>query len=368
MSWLLSPFAADFMVRALLGGFLVAGVCAVVGTWVVTRGMAFLGEAIGHGMLPGVAIATLLGLPPIVGGAVSAAGMSAAIGLLQRKGRLSYDTSIGLLFVGMLSLGIIIVSHSRSFATDATVMLFGDILAIGWGEIALLAGALVATLAIAGAFHRAFVAAAFDTRVAQTLGLRPQLAQVLLTALVTLAIVTSYQAVGSLLVVGMLLAPAVAAGRWTRSIPSTMALAAGFASPRSSPASSSPGTRPPPPAPASPSPPSRSPGSPRSPRPDSRASASAPLPIPPPRSRKASPHDTHRHPPDRTRRAGGDPRRVRQRARRRAGDPVRPERRELPERRRGPRHRRGRPGDERAPVAPAHRRGRRIGDDARPAH
>lgn len=228
MSWLLSPFAADFMVRALLGGFLVAGVCAVVGTWVVTRGMAFLGEAIGHGMLPGVAIATLLGLPPIVGGAVSAAGMSAAIGLLQRKGRLSYDTSIGLLFVGMLSLGIIIVSHSRSFATDATVMLFGDILAIGWGEIALLAGALVATLAIAGAFHRAFVAAAFDTRVAQTLGLRPQLAQVLLTALVTLAIVTSYQAVGSLLVVGMLLAPAVAAGRWTHSIPSTMALAAGF--------------------------------------------------------------------------------------------------------------------------------------------
>lgn len=228
MSLLLSPFAAEFMVRALLGGALVAGVCAIVGTWVVTRGMAFLGEAIGHGMLPGVAIATLLGLPPLVGGAVSAAGMSAAIGLLQRRGRLSYDTSIGLLFVGMLSLGVIIVSHSRSFATDATVMLFGDVLAIGWGDIGLLAAALAATTAIAARFHRAFVAAAFDPRVAQTLGLRPQLAQVLLTGLVTLAIVTSYQAVGSLLVVGMLLAPAVAAGRWTRSIPSTMALAAAF--------------------------------------------------------------------------------------------------------------------------------------------
>lgn len=228
MSLLLSPFAAEFMVRALLGGILVAGICAIVGTWVVTRGMAFLGEAIGHGMLPGVAVATLLGLPPLVGGAVSAAGMSAAIGLLQRRGRLSYDTSIGLLFVGMLSLGVIIVSHSRSFATDATVMLFGDVLAIGWADIALLAAALAATAVIAARFHRAFVAAAFDTRVAHTLGLRPQLAQVVLTGLVTLAIVASYQAVGSLLVVGMLLAPAVAAGRWTRSIPSTMALAAAF--------------------------------------------------------------------------------------------------------------------------------------------
>lgn len=228
MSWFLSPFAADFMVRALIGGALVAGVCAVVGTWVVTRGMAFLGEAIGHGMLPGVAVATLLGLPPLVGGAVSAAGMSAAIDLLQRRGRLSYDTSIGLLFVGMLSLGVIIVSHSRSFATDATVMLFGDVLAIAAPDIALLAGALAATLATAAGFHRAFVAAAFDTRIARTLGLRPQLAQVALTGLVTLAIVASYQAVGSLLVVGMLLAPAVAAGRWTRSIPATMAAAAAF--------------------------------------------------------------------------------------------------------------------------------------------
>ncbi|WP_029150644.1 zinc ABC transporter permease AztB [Microbacterium indicum] len=228
MSWLIEPFTAEFMARALLGGLLVAAICAVVGTWVVTRGMAFLGEAIGHGMLPGVAIATLLGWPPVIGGAVSAAAMSGTIGLLQRRGRLSYDTSIGLLFVGMLSLGVIIVSHSRSFATDATVMLFGDVLAVRWPDVALLAGALVATLGIAAAFHRHFVAAAFDERVAQTLGLRPRLAQVLLTALVTLAVVASYQAVGSLLVVGMLLAPAVAAGRWTRSIPATMLLAAAF--------------------------------------------------------------------------------------------------------------------------------------------
>ncbi|MFC3399091.1 zinc ABC transporter permease AztB [Microbacterium amylolyticum] len=200
----------------------------MVGTWVVTRGMAFLGEAIGHGMLPGVAIATLAGWPAILGGAVSAAFMSATIGFLQRRGRLSYDTSIGLLFVGMLSLGVIIVSHSRSFATDATVMLFGDILAVRAGDLLLLAGALVATVVVAMAFHRSFVAAAFDERIALTIGLRPRLAHIMLTALVTLAVVASYQAVGSLLVVGMLLAPAVAAGRWTRSIVSTMMLATVF--------------------------------------------------------------------------------------------------------------------------------------------
>ncbi|GHD05590.1 zinc ABC transporter permease AztB [Zhihengliuella salsuginis] len=227
-TWLSDPFSSSFMANALLGGSLVATICGIVGTWVVVRGMAFLGEAIGHGMLPGVALATVLGLPAMLGGALSAAAMSATIGLLQRRGRLSYDTSIGLLFVGMLSLGIIIVSHSRSFATDATVMLFGDILAIRGPDIAVLAAALAVTAAIAFLFHRSFVAAAFDVRVAATLGLRPRLAQVMLVALVTLAVVASYQAVGSLLVVGLLLAPAVAAGRWTRRIGTTMAAAAAF--------------------------------------------------------------------------------------------------------------------------------------------
>lgn len=228
MSWILTPFAADFMVRALVGGVLIAGVCAVVGTWVVIRGMAFLGEAIGHGLLPGAAIATLFGWPVIIGAAASAVVMSGSIGMLQRRGRLSYDTSIGLLFVGMLSLGVIIVSHSGSFATDTTVMLFGDVLAITPGDLAMLLGSLVVTLVVAAVMHRRFVAAAFDTRVAETLGLGPRLAQVALTGLVTLAVVASYQAVGTLLVVGMLIAPTVAAGRWTRSIPATMALAAAF--------------------------------------------------------------------------------------------------------------------------------------------
>lgn len=216
------------MERALIGGSLVAVICAIAGTWVVIRGMAFLGEAIGHGMLPGVALATVLGLPVMLGAAASAVVMTGLLGAMQRKGKLSYDTSIGLVFVGMLSLGIIIVSHSRSFATDATSMLFGDILAINTADLWLLAGALLLSVAIAVKFHRAFVASAFDTRIALTLGFKPGLAQIILVLLVALAITASFRSVGTLLVVGMLLAPVVAAKVWVARIPAIMILATVF--------------------------------------------------------------------------------------------------------------------------------------------
>ncbi|MBY6708746.1 metal ABC transporter permease [Rhodococcus sp. BP-241] len=223
---LVEPFSLAFVQRALVGGALVAVLCGVVGTWVVIRGMAFLGEALAHGMLPGVALATVLGAPALVGGALSAVVMSLGIAALQRRGSLSYDTSIGMLFVSMLALGVIIISHSGSFATDATSILFGDILAITSVDIALLAVAVVVGMTVAAGFHRSLVALALDPRIASVLGLAPRAAQAALVALVTLAVVASYQAVGSLLVVGLLLAPAVAAGQWTTRIPTRMVAAA----------------------------------------------------------------------------------------------------------------------------------------------
>ncbi|TDP91635.1 zinc/manganese transport system permease protein/manganese/iron transport system permease protein [Leucobacter luti] len=225
MHWIIDALSTAFFTRALLGGALAAIICGVVGTWVVIRGMAFLGEAVGHGMLPGVALATLAGAPPMLGGATTAAIMSLLIAALQRRGRLSYDTSIGLLFVAMLSLGVIIVSHSGSFATDATALLFGDVLAIDRGTIMALCSAAALTLAVAVACHRAFVACAFDSRIAQTLGYRPRWAHAALTGLVTLAVVASAQAIGTLLVVALLLGPAVAAQPWSARIPHRMALA-----------------------------------------------------------------------------------------------------------------------------------------------
>ncbi|MBF4616340.1 zinc ABC transporter permease AztB [Curtobacterium sp. VKM Ac-1376] len=228
MTWLTDPFSVDFMVRALVGGSLATVLCAVVGTWVLVRGMAFLGEALSHGMLPGVAIATLTGIPAVLGAAVSAGVMVLGVGALRRRARLSYDTSIGLLFVGMLALGVIIVSSSRSFATDVTAILFGDVLAVTRADVGGLAIAAAVALAVAAAFHRPFTALAFDTRKATTLGLHPRLAEVVLIGLVTLAVVASYRAVGTLLVVGLLLAPAAAARAWTRHVASTMLLGAGI--------------------------------------------------------------------------------------------------------------------------------------------
>lgn len=224
MHWIFDALGTEFFVRALTGGALVAVICGVVGTWVVIRGMAFLGEALGHGMLPGVALATLFGLPPMLGGAATATLMSALIGALQRRGKLSYDTSIGLLFVAMLALGVIIVSHSGSFATDATALLFGDVLAISATDLAVIAGATVLTIGIAAACHRSFVALAFDPRIARVLGVRTGPAAAALTGLVTLAVVASAQAVGTLLVVALLLGPAVAATPWSARIPQRMVL------------------------------------------------------------------------------------------------------------------------------------------------
>ena len=197
---LFEPFDLGFVQRALFGGALVAVLCGVVGTWVVIRGMAFLGEALAHGMLPGVALATVLGVPVMIGGALSAVAMSLGITALQRRGTLSYDTSIGMLFVSMLALGVIVISHSGSFATDATSILFGDILAITHTDLYLLAGAAALGVAVAALFHRPLVAVALDPRIASVLGLGPRSAQAVLVALVTLAVVASYQAVGSLLV------------------------------------------------------------------------------------------------------------------------------------------------------------------------
>lgn len=221
MTWLTDPFATQFFARAVLGGVLAACICAIAGAWVVARGMAFLGEALGHGMLPGVAVATLVGASPLVGAAASAAAMGGIIAWLTRS-RLQDDTAIGIAFVGMLSTGVIVVSSSGSFATDVTVILFGDVLAVRGGELLALTAGLVVTVVVAAVLHRSLVALAFDERVASTLGLHPRRARLGLSLLVIVAVVASYQAVGTLLVVALLVAPPAAAALWARSVGGVM--------------------------------------------------------------------------------------------------------------------------------------------------
>ncbi|MEU5288211.1 zinc ABC transporter permease AztB [Streptomyces sp. CA-278952] len=226
MEWLTVPFEVAFVQRALWGGMLVSAICALAGTWVVLRGMAFLGDAMSHGLLPGVAVAALLGGNLMVGAVVSAVVMTAGVTALGRTPRLSQDTGIGLLFVGMLSLGVIIVSRSQSFAVDLTGFLFGDVLAVRQQDLLVLAAALLAALAVSVLGHRAFLALAFDARKAHTLGLRPRLAHAVLLGLLGLAIVASFHIVGTLLVLGLLIAPPAAALPWARSVRGVMVLAA----------------------------------------------------------------------------------------------------------------------------------------------
>ncbi|BBZ04502.1 hypothetical protein MCHIJ_39390 [Mycolicibacterium chitae] len=224
MYWLTDPFHADMVLRALIAGVIAACSCSLVGCWVLLRRNVFLGEAMTHGMLPGVAAAALLGGSLRVGGLVAALAMAVGVALIGRSAKLSSDSSIGLLLVGMLALGVIIVSQSQSFAVDLTAFLFGDVFAVRTVDLIVLGAALAITAAVTLVGHRAFVAATFDPRKAATLGLRPQWAIPALTVLMAVAMVASFHVVGTLLVLGLLVAPPATALLWVRSIPRAMAL------------------------------------------------------------------------------------------------------------------------------------------------
>lgn len=222
---LLDPFASPLMVRALVAGILAVVACSLIGTWIVIRGLSFLGDALAHAVLPGIAAASILGVHPLIGAFVSAAVTVVGINLASRRGRISEDTGIGLLFVGMLALGVVIVSRSDSFATDLNGFLFGDILGVSVGDLWVQAGAAALVLAAVVALHRPFLALSFNADKAASLGLAPDLAAAVMLGLVAVAIVASFKAVGSLLVFGLLVAPAATASLLVRKVPLAMAAA-----------------------------------------------------------------------------------------------------------------------------------------------
>ena len=222
MEWLTDAFEPAFMQRSLIGSLIAVVATSLVGTWVVLRGLAFLGDALAHGVIPGIALAVLWGFSPILGALVAAAAMSALVGVVSNRTGVREDTAIGLLFVGMLSLGIVIVSQARSFAVEVTALLFGDVLGVSTGDIRsqLLATAIVVATTVL--FYRPFLALTFNRDKAQTLGMRPRLAQTFLLALLALSIVASFQAIGTLLVFGLLVGPPATASLMARRVPVIM--------------------------------------------------------------------------------------------------------------------------------------------------
>lgn len=226
MDWLIEPFELAFQQRALLGGALAAVGLALVGSWVVVRGMSFLGDALVHGVIPGIALAVLVGFNVLIGAAIAAAVMIGGINLVRRQTTFSEDTSIGLLFVGMLALGVILISRTDSYQGSLTGILFGDALGVTVDDIWILAVVAVIALIATVVFYRPFLALSFNEEKAQLLGFRPKASHAVMLGLITLTIVASFQTVGTLLVFGLLVGPPATAALLARRLPTVMAVAA----------------------------------------------------------------------------------------------------------------------------------------------
>ena len=215
----IQPFANnEFLQLSLVAGILVAVTCAIAGTFVVLRGLAFVGDALAHGVLPGIATAMLLGVSGVFGAAVGALVMMGGVNLVSRRFRLSGDTAIGLLFVGMLALGVMITSRSRSFVGDLSRILFGELLGVNTGDLVLQLVALVIIGVVAFVARRPFLLLCVDEGLAKTSGFSSRLFHNLMLMIVAVTVIASFQTVGTLLVLGMLIAPAATGALFARRI------------------------------------------------------------------------------------------------------------------------------------------------------
>ena len=224
MSFLIEAFEPAFMQRALIGGLIAVVATSLVGTWIVLRGLSFLGDALAHGVIPGVALAVLWGFNPALGAFLSALVMSGLVTFVSNRTPVRDDTAIGLLFVGMLALGVVIVSKAGSFKTDVTAILFGDALGITTRDIQTQIIYTSIVVVLTGFLYRPFLALTFNQMKAQTLGMRPRMAQAALLGLLSLSIVASFQSIGTLLVFGLLVAPPATASLLVKRVPLIMAV------------------------------------------------------------------------------------------------------------------------------------------------
>jgi len=227
-AWWIEPFLGNPAMRNALWAVLLTAACtALVGTWVVLRGMSFLGDALAHGVLPGIAIAFVLGIDTTLGALVAAFVMVAGVNVVRSASPLPDDASIGILFVGFLALAVVVMSTQQSSYTgDLTRFLFGSITGVDATDLIRQAVATAVTVVGVTVLYRALLVGTFDARQAAMLGLRPHLADAGLLALVAVAIVASFSTVGNLLVFAFLVAPPATATLVVRRVPAIMGVAA----------------------------------------------------------------------------------------------------------------------------------------------
>jgi ABC-type Mn2+/Zn2+ transport system permease subunit len=225
IEFITDPFSFAFMRLALVAGLLTVIASSLIGTWVVMRGMAFMGDALAHGVLPGIAIAYLLGGSLLLGGAISAAVMIGGVTLASARSRLGDDTAIGLLFVGMLALGVAIISKGGAYAGDLTTILFGDPIGVTRADVRTVAIATVITVVVTVLLYRPFLVLSFSRAKAEVLGLRPGLSHLAMLALIATVIISSFRTVGTMLVFAFIVAPPATASLVSRRVPIMMGVA-----------------------------------------------------------------------------------------------------------------------------------------------
>ena len=224
IEWFTNPLTYAFMQRGLLAALMVGVLCAVIGCYVVLRSMAFLGDAMAHAVLPGIAIAYLLSANLTVGALIAAMVVALGISLLTRQGAVKEDTAIGILFTAALALGVALISSIRTYAVDLSHILFGNVLGVSKGDLWLTAGVGLLVFTVMALSYRPFLLISFDPVLAATLRLRVEFFRTLLLVLLALTIVVSIQTVGVGLAAAMLVTPGATAYLLTRRLPSMMAL------------------------------------------------------------------------------------------------------------------------------------------------
>jgi ABC-type Mn2+/Zn2+ transport system permease subunit len=230
--WWIEPFADNpFMQDALWAALLTVVCTSVIGTWVVLRGLSFLGDALAHGVLPGIAIAFVMGGSTTIGALVAALAMVGGVQLIRSASPLPDDASIGVLFVGFLALAVVVMSsQSGRGSGDLTRFLFGSINAVDATDLRRLAIVTAITLVVVVVLHRALLVGTFDPTQATMLGFRPQLTHFALLVALALSIVASFETVGSLLVFAFLVAPPATASLFVSRVPMIMVVAVAIGS------------------------------------------------------------------------------------------------------------------------------------------
>ena len=226
LTWLFAPFSYAFMQRGLAAGLIVGILCAVIGCYVVLKGMAFLGDAMAHAILPGIAVAYLLQGNLLIGALVAAIVVALGISFFSREGTIKEDTAIGIFFAAALSLGVALISSIRTYAVDLSHILFGNVLGVSMNDLILTGLLALFILVMIFALYKYFLVVSFDPILAATLRLPVSLLRTFLMILLALTVVVSTQTVGVGLVAAMLVTPGATAYLLTRRLPSMMAVAA----------------------------------------------------------------------------------------------------------------------------------------------